>query len=79
MPASRYFYPEILSSEDIQLLHEAVRDLVDAGHREQHERDAEHVARIVLRLYRNGLTDPGKLMELAAMMADRETGFPLSA
>jgi hypothetical protein len=75
MTADRHFYPEILSSEEVKILHTAVRDLVDAGHHRHHERNPEYVAKIVLRLYRFGLTEPRKLMDLAALMADKEVGL----
>ncbi len=75
MTMQRYFYPEILSSEDVRMLHETVRDLVEAGHRHHHEHDPEHLAKIVLRLYRIGLTRPDKLLAVAGLMADREAGL----
>ena len=75
MSMQRHFYPEILSSEDVRLLHETVRDLVEAGHQHHHDRDPELVAKIVLRLYGIGLTKPDKLMAVAGLMADREAGL----
>ncbi|MFN7025879.1 MAG: hypothetical protein ACK4QP_15475 [Pseudorhizobium sp.] len=72
MSADRPFYPNILSSDDVKILHETVRDLVDAGHNCQLQRNPERVARIVLRLYRIGLTERSKLFHLAGLMADQD-------
>jgi hypothetical protein len=69
----RYFYPEILSSDDLKLLHETVRDLLKAERGGVSQRDPEAVAKIVLRLYRTGLTDRAKLMSLATLMAEQAT------
>ena len=73
MSADRIFYPNILSSDDVKLLHETVRDLVDAGYNRQLQRNPDRVAKIVLRLYRLGLTERTKLLDLAGLMADQET------
>lgn len=79
MSTYRHFYPEVLSAEDLTMLHRTVHDLVESGRELHRERDPEHMARIVLRLYRIGLTEPAKLSGLAAMMADREAGIRRSA
>ncbi|MCF6370369.1 hypothetical protein [Rhizobium halophilum] len=75
MSSDRHFYPEILSSSDLRILHDTVRDLLEAGHQRHHERDPEQVAKIVLRLYRIGLTEQAKLTDLAALMSDQEAGL----
>jgi len=67
----RYFYPEILSSDDLKLLHETVGDLLKTERGGVSQYDPEAVAKIVLRLYRTGLTDRGKLMSLAMLMAEQ--------
>lgn len=79
MSTDRQFYPEVLSAEDLKMLHETVHDLLEAGRELHRERDPEYVAKIVLRLYRIGLTEPGKLFRLASMMADREAEVGHSA
>ncbi|MCB5202717.1 hypothetical protein LH464_09555 [Neorhizobium sp. T786] len=68
----RDFYPEILSSDDVKLLHDAVRNLVESEKERAIMHDPESLAKIVLRLYRNGLTEPGKLMSLASLVAARQ-------
>lgn len=68
----RDFYPEILSSDDVKLLHDAVRRLVESEKERAIMHDPESLAKIVLRLYRNGLTEPGKLMSLASLVAARQ-------
>ena len=67
----RYFYPGILASDDLKLLQDTVRDVLTLEAGLGAVRDPEMVARIVLRLYRTGLTERGKLMELAGLMVDR--------
>ena len=67
----RYFYPGILASDDLKLLQDTVRDVLTLEAGLGAVRDPEMVARIVLRLYMTGLTERGKLMELAGLMVDR--------
>ncbi|MCJ8517410.1 hypothetical protein ABID21_000168 [Pseudorhizobium tarimense] len=74
MSDQRNFFPEILSSEEIGLMHATVHDLLGEKGAHRPARDPQDVARLVLRLYRIGLTEPPrKLRDLAGMMADRET------
>ncbi|CCF18505.1 conserved protein of unknown function [Pseudorhizobium banfieldiae] len=68
----RYFYPGILASDDLKLLHETVRNVLQVENGEGAARDPEAVARIVLRLYRTGLTEHDKLLQLAGLMVDRQ-------
>jgi hypothetical protein len=75
MTADQFFYPEILLVEDLQILQATVRALTDGEEGRHREHDPEQVAKIVLRLYCFGLTEPRKLTELAGLMADREAGF----
>ncbi|MEH6690008.1 MULTISPECIES: hypothetical protein [Pseudorhizobium] len=70
-----FFYPEILLAEDLKVLQATVRALTIGNEGLHREHNPEQVAKIVLRLYCFGLTDPNKLTELAGLMADREAGF----
>jgi hypothetical protein len=78
MSADPFFYPEILLAEDLQILHAAVRAVTNCDEARHREHDPEEVAKIVLRLYCFGLTDPRKLAELTSLMADRGPGFRFS-
>ncbi|CAD7028158.1 hypothetical protein REJC140_02591 [Pseudorhizobium endolithicum] len=66
----RYFYPEILSADDLRLMHETVREVLSVVENANGAPEPEAVARIVLRLYRIGLTDRDKLVQLAELMAE---------
>nr|CAD6612192.1 hypothetical protein RKHAN_02465 [Rhizobium sp. Khangiran2] len=68
----RYFYPGILASDDLKLLHDTVRDVLQVASGDGAARDPEAVARVVLRLYRTGLTEHRKLLQLAGLMVDRQ-------
>ena len=65
----RYFYPEILSADDLRLMHETVREVLSVVEKASGAPEPEVVAKIVLRLYRIGLTDRDKLVRLAELMA----------
>lgn len=63
------FYPNILDSGDLAIMDTAVRSVLFACTMQERALDADRIARIVLRLYRMGLTDPEKLAGLAAQLA----------
>lgn len=69
MSANHDFYPQILLSEDLRVLQATVRALTDDGTFDHRDGNREMVAKIVLRLYRSGMTEPCKLRDLAALMA----------
>lgn len=63
------FYPNILDSGDLAIMDTAIRSVLFACTTQEGELDADRIARIVLRLYRMGLTDPEKLSALATRLA----------
>jgi hypothetical protein len=65
------FYPNILVPTDFAVIDTVIRSVLCAGTGKASRTDTEKVARIVLRLYRMGLTDPDKLSELAARLAEK--------
>ncbi|MFN7101992.1 MAG: hypothetical protein ACK4N1_05155 [Pseudorhizobium sp.] len=69
MSANHCFYPQILLSEDLRILQATVRALTDDDTGAHRNGNREKVAKIVLRLYRSGMTEPRKLADLAALMA----------
>lgn len=73
MYADQDFYPDIISADAMKMLHATVHDLVEETDCCQQGRNADRVARVVFGLYCRGLTEPGKLRDLAALMVDHET------
>ncbi|SIR05332.1 hypothetical protein SAMN05880590_11137 [Rhizobium sp. RU35A] len=63
------FYPSILGPSDLAILDRAIRSVVFACDRQADAPDPDSIARIVLRLYRMGLTQPEKLAALSARLA----------
>ncbi|MBP2548362.1 hypothetical protein J2858_001255 [Neorhizobium galegae] len=64
------FYPNILVPSDFAVIDAVIRSIVFTGSGKPNKLDQEKLARIVLRLYRMGLTDPAKLSMFAARLAD---------
>lgn len=63
-------FPEVLTPDDLQQMSVAylrVRKQLDRADPLSDELN-EHLARIIMRLYRRGLIDPKKLATLAALM-----------
>jgi hypothetical protein len=71
--SDREFYPGILSFEQIKILHDAVQKVLKTDRERAITHDPQTLAKIVLRLYKNGLTEPAKLMTLASLMAVRQS------
>lgn len=71
--SDREFYPGILSFEQIKILHDAVQNVLKTDRERAIMHDPHTLAKIVLRLYRDGLTEPAKLMKLASLMAIRRS------
>jgi hypothetical protein len=65
------FYPNILVPSDFAVIDTVIRSVLFSCASKTSRTETEKVARIVLRLYRMGLTDPDKLSVLAARLAEK--------
>ena len=65
------FYPDILVPGDFAVIDTVIRSVLFACASKASRIETEKVARIVLRLYRMGLTDPEKLSVLSARLAEK--------
>ena len=72
--ADRELYPEIISANALEMLQASGQTVIETSDPHHQRCDPEEVAKLVLDLYRRGLTEPRKLQKLTILMVGSSCG-----